>query len=46
MQTHLRRILAFVAKARAAHPGYFETAGEPARVRRRESRQAASTAIR
>lgn len=38
MQTHLRRILAFVAKARAAYPDYFETAGEPARSRRREAR--------
>jgi len=38
MQTHLRRILAFVDKARAAHPDYFEGPREPARTRRREAR--------
>ena len=35
MQSHLRRILAFVGKARAAHPDFFETEEDPARVRRR-----------
>ena len=34
MQSHLRRILAFVDKARAAHPGFFETEEELTRVRR------------
>ena len=38
MQTHLRRILAFVGKARAAHPDFFEGAGETARARRRDLR--------
>jgi DNA-binding GntR family transcriptional regulator len=38
MRTHLRRILAFVGKARAAHPDFFEEAGEPARIRRRDAR--------
>ena len=38
MRTHLRRILAFVGKAQAAHPDFFEEAGAPARVRRREAR--------
>ena len=34
MQTHLRRILAFVGKARAAHRDYFEETTAPARPRR------------
>ena len=32
MQSHLRRILAFVGKARAAHPDFFETEEEPPRI--------------
>lgn len=38
MQTHLRRILAFVDKARAAHPDFFEPAENAAWVRRRATR--------
>jgi hypothetical protein len=35
MQSHLRRILAFVGMAREAHPDFFEIEEEPARGEKR-----------